>query len=341
MATTVTIKERKTGIVVETQEFEEGNAYYWFIHKYPGYKQRSVVAEITTTYPGRPDYIRTEEYPLTCIASDLYDAGKAAAEDEYNNANALIKGKRGAAEMRKPLEERKTKRLSALRRGYDKLKGELWLSKGWSDDGSRQNFIDKWRGHKSSRRHTWGIKQGHALAERAGQNFDEHGSSSGDYLSTGVVDYVSPWDGSAAAPYCDMGGEGLALIRITRTRVYAKSSKWFPARAFTLFLVGKNEAGTYFAHPVAKTCETVADAVQWIWGGRARDIIARQGDIALIGGNGGPKLPNDGLPRGHVIDEAAGIVRHSTHPDIPLPGKGQRIIVGRRAAVYASDATRD
>ncbi|NCC59201.1 MAG: hypothetical protein EOM17_16560, partial [Synergistales bacterium] len=278
MAITVTMKGRKTGSVLETREFEEGNAYYWFTHEYPGYRQRRVVAEITTTYPDRPDYIRTEEYPLTCIASDLYAAGKAAAETEYDEANSKIKGKRGAPELRKPLEERKTKRLSALQRAYDKLKSELWMSKGWNDDGSRQNFIDQWRGRKNSRRYTWGIKQGHALAEKSGQNFDEHGSSSGDYLSTSVVDYVSPWDGSATAPYCDMGGEGLALIRITRTRVYAKSSKWFPARAFTLFLVGKNEAGTYFAHPVAKTCETVADAVQWIWSGRAKDIIARQGD---------------------------------------------------------------
>ena len=177
------------------------------------------------------------------------------------------------------------------------------------------------------------------LAALAGQKTDEHAVwSSGDHLTVYGLDFVGPWE-SAKAPYFDMGGEGLGLVRVTRKRVYAKSSNYLPSYVSTNFLVGKNEAGTYFSHPVSLNCETVAEAVQWIWGGKAYQIIVRQGDIALIDGNGGPKMPKY-LPNGHINN--GNFITHDTHPSIPLPqNPGERIVVGRRAAERASEATRD
>lgn len=181
-------------------------------------------------------------------------------------------------------------------------------------------------------------RQALGLARMAGQFYDEHGYERGDYLQTSPIDYVHPKD-ARKAPYHDYGGAGLALVRISRKRVYAKSyqSRYGGAETSTHYLVGRNESGTFFAHPVPRNITTVAEACQWIWDGKANDIIRRQGDIALIRGSG-PKLPS-GIPRGHVITGTA--IVHATHPPIPMPAKGERIIVARRAHITASDATRD
>lgn len=176
------------------------------------------------------------------------------------------------------------------------------------------------------------------LARHAEVYYDDHGSSRGDYRTTRGIDYVPP-DEARQAPYCDLGGRGLGLISVLRRRHYSRSSGYFPSTACDVYLVGRNEAGTYFAHPVHGVA-SVRSAVQWIWRGRADQIIQRQGDIALIRGSG-PKLPNSGLPAGHEIDEEAGVIRHATHPDLPMPGKGERIIVGRRASERAAWGTRD
>ena len=182
---------------------------------------------------------------------------------------------------------------------------------------------------------SWKVRSALSLAALAGEQYDEHGSRSGDYLTTRGIDYISPRE-SAPAPYCDAGDAGLGLIEIERTRVYA-GHKWRPSSVATRYLVGRNEAGTYFSHPISPNCRTVLDAVQWIWNGQAERIIQRQGDVALIAGNGGPKLPP--LPRGHKVDGDQ--IVHDTHSPLPCPGKGQRIIIGRRAAERASSATRD
>jgi hypothetical protein len=189
--------------------------------------------------------------------------------------------------------------------------------------------------HKSRLSH-WKARQALDLAAMAGQRFDEHGSGRGDYLSTWYCDFVDRFE-SIKAPYHDAGGQGLALIEVSRTRVYAKSCSWGSSSAATKYFIGRNEAGTYFAHPVPASCHTVLDAVRWIWAGQADRIIARQGDIALIFG-AGPKMPSV-LPWGHKV-EGDKIV-HATHPTIPMPCKGQRIIIGRRAAARVSEATRD
>ena len=192
---------------------------------------------------------------------------------------------------------------------------------------------------QKARFNAWKHSSALTLAEKAGLRTDEHGTwPRGDHLSVSCLDFVGHWE-SVVAPYCDMGGEGLGLVSVTRTRTYAKTSKWGPSRVTTTFLVGKNEAGTYFSHSVSSNCSTVIEALQWIWNGKAYDIIQRQGDVALIGGNHGPKMPSY-LPPGHRVH--GNIITHATHPDLPMPkNPGERIIIGRRAAERASEATRD
>jgi len=188
----------------------------------------------------------------------------------------------------------------------------------------------------AARLQSWKVLSAEALAQKAGLQSDEHGSWKGDHVAVSGVDFVGHWQ-SAAAPYHDTGAEGLGLVSVARTRIYA-TAKLRPSNASTTFLVGRNEAGTYFSHTVSPNCYTVIDAMQWIWSGKAYQIIQRQGDIALIGSSGGPKMPSR-LPASHKIQDAK--IVHDTHPSLPLPKKGERIIVGHRAAERAIDATRD
>jgi len=239
--------------------------------------------------------------------------------------------------------EKRESRLQVLEKFEDRISGKRGV------EDARDRFFENlkrmyppvqqtyFRNH-TSRLQNWKRKMAETLAKKAGANYDEHGYARGDYRTTYGLDYVGPWE-SAKAPYWDMGGEGLGLVRVDRTRVYAKNSKWRPSSVSTYFLVGRNEAGTYFSHPVGQNCRTVEDAVQWIWGGKAYHIIQRQGDIALIRGNGGPKMPPY-LPWGHKIHGDR--IVHAFHPDLPVPkNPGERIIVGRRAAERAIAATRD
>lgn len=244
-----------------------------------------------------------------------YRFANPAIKDAINKFESRISGKPGA-------EDRREKFAAALDR----------ITTGLQDNRP------PYRPH-DVRYRAWKTRCALDLARKAGQYFDEHGSwgsSRGDYRVTTALDFIPPWE-SSPAPYCDMGGEGLGLIAVERTRYYAKRSSWRPSSVTTHYLVGRNEAGTYFAHPVPTHCATVRDAVQWIWNGMADRIIQRQGDIALIWGNGGPKLPE--LPWGHRIE--GNFIVHETHPPLPLPGKGQRVIVARRAAERANAATRD
>lgn len=174
------------------------------------------------------------------------------------------------------------------------------------------------------------------LARMANRFFDEHGSTSGDYRTTIAIDYVPPAD-AKSSPYFDMGNGGLGVIEVIRKRVYARSSKWFPSTVSEFFLVGRNEAGTFFAHRVSSSCSTVKEAIAWMWNGMESRIIARQGDVALIHGNGGPRYPPNGLPLGHRVSPWG--ILHKTHPTIPVPGKKQRIVVAKRAAQRGDGAT--
>jgi hypothetical protein len=212
----------------------------------------------------------------------------------------------------------------------------------------RERFFDFVKSKKSEycyvsedfqkeRRKKWNTKKGLGISKKVDLYFDEHGSGSGDYQNTYVEDYVSPWEGSDKAPYFDMGGEGLAVISVSRTRVYAGST-WRPSTNHTTYLIGKNEAGTYFAHPVHKDCNTVLEAVNWIWG--YKKIIARQGDIAVAPTE--KKKRKIKLPDGHRLFPKMGVIYHSTHPVLNLKKyPGCEIITGKRAVAQLGSATRD
>ena len=185
---------------------------------------------------------------------------------------------------------------------------------------------------------------GIGLARLAGIESDEHGAAytRGDHWGMSVLDAVDSRH-SAAAPYLDSGHAGLAVIQVNRHRVYAKSSHWRPSDAASLFLVGRNEAGTYFAHALPNTFTKtysrpgVGAALAWMWSGHSRDIILRQGDIAIVRAHG-QQYPAR-LPSGHRIDGDQ--IVHPTHPAIRLPGKGERVIIARRATPRVSSETRD
>ncbi|TAL45455.1 MAG: hypothetical protein EPN91_02255 [Salinibacterium sp.] len=173
-----------------------------------------------------------------------------------------------------------------------------------------------------------------AMTTHAGMLYDEHGSTRGDYLTTYGLDYVGPTV-SVLSPYLDKGRAGLALVEVRRTRRYARSCKWGPSSVATRYLIGRNETGTWFAHAVSVKCVTVREAVSWIWRGRENAIIERQGDVALVSGGG----RSETLPAGHVVID--GVVTHATHAAMRTPGPRERLIVGRRATVRASEETRD
>lgn len=203
-----------------------------------------------------------------------------------------------------------------------------------------QHFSPRYDYHSHDERlRDWKIAKGDALASKCGYENDEHGRwNRGDYLSISIYDFKLYKD-TMTSPFFNTAKdcEGMAVIEIERQRVYAKSSNWRNSTATTRFLIGQNEIGTYYSHPISKNCDTIEAALNWIWSNHENDIILRQGDVALVKGVG-RKLPE--LPSSHYIQD--GFVKHETHfQDLPLPQKGQRIIVGRRAAAIATEASRD
>lgn len=171
------------------------------------------------------------------------------------------------------------------------------------------------------------------LASRVGIRFDYTGSQwdRGDHYSYDYLDFVLPSE-SIKPPYHDHGGEGLLLIRVTRKRFYAKSSQWRSSTCSETYLIGKDTPG-YFRHPVSKDCKNIPEALAWIWRGYERSILERQGDVALVEGKGcSPKLhhPHRLQPFASIVEPAG--VYHPKHATISVPIKGQKLIVGRRAA---------
>ena len=183
---------------------------------------------------------------------------------------------------------------------------------------------------RAERRAAWIKREGERLARGARMITDEHGFySRGDHTRVTVLDYVPAYQ-SKAAPLLDSGGEGLAVVTVYRKRVYARSCRWSPSEREDRFLVGRNEAGTYFAHGLPKECKTVLEAVTWIWDGK--EPLERQGDIAIVRAKG----PRVGvLPRGHMLQGKT--ILHRSHAPLAVPGigSGLRVIVGRRRVAPA------
>lgn len=161
----------------------------------------------------------------------------------------------------------------------------------------------------------------------------------GDRWHVIALDYVPP-DAATLAPYLAPPGAGLGLVRVERKRVYARSAGWRPGWTASVYLVGRNENRTAFAHAVPRTVETVHQAIRWMWRGQEGSILARQGDIALAWGPG-PKFPAGGLPNRHDLDVPSARIVHPEHPAIPIPMPGQRVITARRARPRVAPDTRD
>ncbi len=245
----------------------------------------------------------------------------------FKQGQEKYKGKKGAPARRERVLEALKKYKENQRKQHEAYIGDFRCTCR-HDCGcwKREKRFEKWKRDK--------------VVELANKVFagELQGDSSNTYWYS-AVDFVSPYHGSEKSPYFDMGGEGLGLIVVHREREYARSSGWAPSSAHTQYLVGRNEAGTYFSHPVPIHHETLKEALNWIWNGKAEQIIQRQGDIALIWGRG-PKLPNN-LPEGHTINEEKQHIEHESHAPLPLPGKGERVIVARRASDWVVDASRD
>lgn len=191
---------------------------------------------------------------------------------------------------------------------------------------------------KNIKYNMWIKNSGKILANNANMYYDEHGYNRGDHLTTKILEFLPNYI-TKFPPFYDSGKEGLVLIEVNRKRIYASSSKWYNSYNLTKYLCGRNETGTYFSHAVPKTCNKIIDAIKWIWSNKELRIIQRQGDIALIKTNSNKRNKLPILPTGHkVIDD---YIVHDQHPKLPLPQKGEQIIIGKRASAQVSDQTRD
>jgi len=188
------------------------------------------------------------------------------------------------------------------------------------------------------------LKTWRKLARGARLMADEHKSSwqnGSDDSAISCRDYVTPKK-ALKTPYLvvdSANNEGLALIEIERERTYSRTSEWRPSTRTSCWLVGRNEAGSYFSHAIpANSARTVAGALKWIWKGAT--IIRRQGDIAVAAG----RARAVELPWGHQIAKSdiatrAAVVTHATHPDMTAPGAGEYFVVARRST--AADSSSD
>lgn len=165
---------------------------------------------------------------------------------------------------------------------------------------------------------------------------DEHGSLPHKVI---YLDYLDARK-SKKAPYYDTGKKGLGFVEGSVTTRYRGNWKGWSSTRRTRYLIGRNESGTFFSHAVSLKCKNVREAIDWIWNGKADDILRRQGDVAVIRTSsnridkGLSKLPD-----GHVVDGDQ--IVHKTHPPITVPGKNERLIVGRRAFDRVKSGTRD
>ncbi len=257
------------------------------------------------------------------LAFDRVDLALALRRQQVQN----LEGRRGvvAARQRLATAERLVAAYRALMTQPQPLSREAWQQRQAARRERAAARLKDALGRKAV-----------ALAAGAGLDYDEHGYDRGDHRTTKGLDFVTP-KFAKSAPYFDMGGEGLGLIEVERKRVYARRCMWSPSRAYSRFLVGKNEAGTYFAHAVPNSIESVREALTWMWQGKEMTILARQGDVALCAGKA-RKLP--ALPEGHRVDIERGLIVHDTHPALPLPGAGQYLLVARRATPCATQETR-
>lgn len=186
------------------------------------------------------------------------------------------------------------------------------------------------------------------LEERPGNGYDR-----GDYYYLRVLDFV--YKKKDLEKY-HASGDMLGVVNQTRQRVYAKSSKWSPSERKFRYLVGRNENGNAFAHPIPNHIKTLKKAIDWIWDGNK--IVDRQGDIAITPA---PHLKNPPSAveddrriidshrvEGEIYENGAMYVRngkiyHSKgqHPEIEVGDDWMRILIARESDNDEGNATVD
>lgn len=157
--------------------------------------------------------------------------------------------------------------------------------------------------------------------------------------------------------YDQHDGGFLAVVQVRE--FYRRKASYYPEIRKSYFLLGKNEDGTYFAHPVEsrvihhaiRTDRDVVKAVQdWIFDADYSKVT-RQGDLCLVPVRSvkGEKLETTDviLEKSHHLTAAAIYENGSyyainpdlehmpgTHPRRTLEGK-YKVIVGKRAAYWS------
>jgi hypothetical protein len=150
------------------------------------------------------------------------------------------------------------------------------------------------------------------------------------------------------------------LLAVIQVREWTEGSRWNSVRK-SYFLIGHNEDGSAFAHPVGhapihaaiKAGRDVVEAVQnWIFGGDYRNMI-RHGDLVIVPMSKRPAGTKGQLRRKAILQESHEVVaaqiaqvedriyarnphlRHipGVHPDVEAQG-WCRIIVGKRATAW-------
>lgn len=183
------------------------------------------------------------------------------------------------------------------------------------------------------------------FAQSTAVDQDEHGIyQSGDSVSIYVNDVVSS---KKEMKNYFASGDFLALVTVNRSRTYSKAytSRYGTGDRSDKYLIGANETGSRFAHQVPDKCNSLSEAIDWIWNGEK--IIARHGDIAIIQSKTiknkiGVQVENEQIIDSHVFSGEFskngsmyvrnGVIKHlkNQHPDVVVGSDWCKIIIAKR-----------
>lgn len=171
---------------------------------------------------------------------------------------------------------------------------------------SRQDWETYWHTKRLTARNR---HEGQKLADAVSEKMN------GDYAR--CIERVDRGEIKQNSTYGRIVPFGIALVEVTRVTTYARSSRWMPSKARGRFLVLLDENGGWTLANVSKHAENVCEAIKWRWGVVPEKIVCLYDRrLALVQGKG-PK----GLE--HLPDDVSRI-----------PGKGERVIVGRVAQAF-------
>lgn len=194
------------------------------------------------------------------------------------------------------------------------------------------------------------------FAQSTAVDQDEHGIyRSSDDISIYVIEAVNS---KKDMKKYHASGELLALVRVSRERAYSRqyTRNFGKGKRSDIYLIGQNETGTRFAHPVSDSCETLEQAINWIWDNNK--IIARHGDIAITESKTVKNLTGQIVNEYQIMDShvftgelhknGSTYVRNGTlihkkgqHPDVHIGNDWMKIIRAKRYRKANAIGTRD